>query len=335
MMIDHDFTSVMVDLFLTKLLKHFRSTREDRLDVLDTILPMMDGSIPPILIKFIDRLRKDSSQKVDRLLDHLLETTDDQAMKQFIINLTVNGYVHGSKIIRENELKFGFLIPPLITYDFNREEPFYLYKNNMERLISESEAVGIYTHRLILQHPRFSLHQAIELASQHPKSAFFIFVDPKHVTSTIIEPLKKINNTVLFLHLEPESTFEQSLSLLRQTRKLIGGFMRVEHQTLENYLTESHLRRLSKSKIPVQFLLPSQNHVLDHKLIERVNRTSYHPVITVEERSLIHDVSRSIFGTVRDLCIYSSGRTRSLHGTSAQITNTTLLSVLKQTMPKK
>lgn len=333
-MLDHDFKRVMMDLFLSKLLQHARQNKDQRLEFLESLIPFMNDSIPPLFIDFIHRLKENENKKLNSLIDQLLAIADDQTIKTIILNMIINGYMTGKDMILNHEKKFGFLLPLMITYHFNREEPFYLYKRNVKTLIHESESIGIFIHQLMLHHPRFSIHQAIELAREFPKSVFLLYVDPKVIDLGLNEYLKGVHHVVILIQMDDYPLFNEALTKIRPSRKIIGGFARVNHERLENYLTDSHLLRLTKDNVPLQVLLPQKHHVLNHQLIDRINHRSEQPVITVDGRHFIHETSRRIIGKPRAFTIYSSGRTESYLGKGGSVYNRSLLKVLRETMPK-
>lgn len=332
-MLDHALTKAVVDLFLTKLFLNLRDNNPDRLPFIEQFAPIVGDSVPPVLLHLIERMKRNNRWMT--IVNHLIEKTDELALKELISHLIVQAYLIGKEMISQHENQFGFLIPFVITYDLNREEPFYLHKRNVESIVTEAEGIGIYLHQFILYHPKLSLRQVLDIAHHHPNSLFILCVEPQTITLNVVQTLKPLNHVLLFLQMEPYSAFQDALSLLKRTRKPIGGFVRIGNQQLESYLTERHLSQLVADGIHLQLLIPQRQHRFDQTLIEKVNQKSPYPVLSVDARAMVQDMGRSLFGIAREFTIYSSGRCVADKGKTGFLNNRSLLNVLKEIMPRK
>lgn len=113
----------------------------------------------------------------------IAEDTDLDRLKTFGINVGLNSWTVGAKMIREKESELGYNIPWSLTFHIN--DVFFAFPpEEIQRLVKEGKACGIYTYLLHFTDENlqtFSLSDYHAVAGENPDCAFVYFLPPGYV----------------------------------------------------------------------------------------------------------------------------------------------------------
>lgn len=328
---EHDFAHTVADLMASKILNEIRKDKEKGIrQLIETAKNYFNGQIVEEYVTKLEPILEDPFGVYHRMLDHLLEGADNSHIKRFAINIGLNVLTNGSKLIGEQEERFGFYIPWYIRYDFDPSEPFLLKTKDFDRILAMSEKIGIFSHLMWFQHPDFLVEDACTIAENHSMSQFFFFLQPWHLTLEVVTRLKEVKNVFVLLCADHLPTFNEAIMKLKQTKTLFGAYLDTPKSM--NISLEDYTKRMKNLKVTLLLLnsptLKTEEFTTPYLLKEQ------DPVLLVDFKGALKSIDSEITKGSYPVLIDGNGRLQGEDGKSMSILNHSLLVALKSIMPK-
>lgn len=225
----------MVETLARKTLREIKNSphRSSR-NLVDLALHFSKGRFQRHFFELVQTMLKDERSQYFPLVQDIVDHVDHERLLRFGMNVGYNGCTLGAKKIREIEASQGFNIPWTVGLHMNapvQEERLALYHTN----INEGESLGIRVWQIF---SRQSAPKLLELAAQHPNSAFVLFTSASEITPQLAEMLESAPNVMPVIPYD--DTAEESCRLLRA------------HQLLYSVCcsyTDGDLRQISCGKL--------------------------------------------------------------------------------------
>lgn len=144
------------------------------------------------------------------LLHSLACNTDIRHIKRFGINIGLNSWTEGARLIREREREYGYNIPWSVTISI-ADDGFA--SAHLERLIGEAVQEGIVTFFLVLG--EVGMERLLGRLSRYPDCAFVLLVEPEAVTVEVADSLAQMLNCAASVNTK-NGGYERAFALLRE-----------------------------------------------------------------------------------------------------------------------
>lgn len=213
------------------------------------------------------------------LVRDTISHADIERLYTFSMNLGYNGCIIGSQHIRTNEKALGCNIPwgIALQMDMHSSEKIYqLYHT----AILEGEKLGIHIWMLFAG---TGAYESLSLVQNHLDSAFFLFCEPKDLSSIFLKEASKLNNLMIVVHYD-ENTAD-IYSKLRDMGLLYSVWYPYERKDLEAIMNGDLFSHLQQYSPIFTILLPNFNcldtihRLVHHKVIAARSEQKYHTIL--------------------------------------------------------
>ena len=158
----------------------------------------------------------DPDSKWSKLINCVLDQTDPHVARTTALNLGYEAFFRGTKMIRENRVKYQCNIPWLILFDPTSACNMhcvgcwageYGHKNNlsfedMDKIITEGKELGVYLYMLTGGEPLVRKADILKLAEKHNDVQFAIYTNSTLIDEPFCEEVQRLGNIAFMLSIE-------------------------------------------------------------------------------------------------------------------------------------
>lgn len=213
------FSRILIQTTLRKAIRDIRQTpQRSTRNLIDMALQFSDGRFQQAFFQMAQKMLCDEQSAYYPLLQDLATHVDEEKLLTFGMNVGYNSATFGAGHIRRQEEAGGYNIPWILSLELDRES-FARQQERCHALIEAGEHLGIYTW-LLFSHGCTA--QCVELASQHPNSAFVLFCDQGDMNWPLIDCASELNNLMLAVPMDENA--EITCDLLREAKILYSVY---------------------------------------------------------------------------------------------------------------
>lgn len=208
--------SVAIESFLKKLNK-VEDRDEAYLKLVDAVTKFWgkDGAKKETL----DAVRaaiNDPDNRWKKFINRVIDETDPHVAKMTLLNLGYEAFFHGTKMIRENRVKYNCNIPWLILFDPTSAcnmhckgcwSGTYGRKSNlsfedMDKIVTQGKELGVYLYMMTGGEPLVRKKDILRLAEKHNDVQFGIFDNSTLIDDEFCQEVVRLGNLTFMLSIE-------------------------------------------------------------------------------------------------------------------------------------
>ena len=158
----------------------------------------------------------DPNSKWTKLINCVLDQTDPHVARTTALNLGYEAFFRGTKMIRENRVKYQCNIPWLILFDPTSACNMhcvgcwageYGHKNNlsfedMDKIITQGKELGVYLYMLTGGEPLVRKKDILKLAEKHNDVQFAIYTNSTLIDEPFCQEVQRLGNIAFMLSIE-------------------------------------------------------------------------------------------------------------------------------------
>ena len=158
----------------------------------------------------------DPDSKWTKLINCVLDQTDPHVARTTALNLGYEAFFRGTKMIRENRVKYQCNIPWLILFDPTSACNMhcvgcwageYGNKNNlsfedMDKIVTQGKELGVYLYMLTGGEPLVRKKDVLKLAEKHNDVQFAIYTNSTLIDEPFCEEVRRLGNIAFMLSIE-------------------------------------------------------------------------------------------------------------------------------------
>ena len=250
----------------------------------------------------------DPDSKWTKLINCVLDQTDPHVARTTALNLGYEAFFRGTKMIRENRVKYQCNIPWLILFDPTSACNMhcvgcwageYGHKNNlsfedMDKIVTQGKELGVYLYMLTGGEPLVRKKDVLKLAEKHNDVQFAIYTNSTLIDEPFCEEVQRLGNIAFMLSIEgtPETNDARrgeghyaavmhAMDLLKKYGILFGTSICYTRQNIEAVTNDAFMRLLCEKGAHFGFYFhympvgsdADQNLLLSPEQREHVYRT--------------------------------------------------------------
>ena len=167
----------------------------------------------------LDKVReymKNPDNRWMKFLNHVLDETNPNYAKKFLLNLGYEAFFHGTKTIRANREKYNCNIPWLILFDPTDAcnmhcvgcwSGTYGHKNNMsyedmDKIVTQGKELGTYLYFMTGGEPTVRKADILKLAEKHSDCMFGLFSNSTLIDEELCQKIVELGNITFLLSIE-------------------------------------------------------------------------------------------------------------------------------------
>lgn len=186
----------------------------------------------------------DSRSSYFSMARHVLNTTDHRILKRVGINLGYNGWIHGSKILRQNAALTGYALPPSLFFDF---QGGMLPLPILEEMLTAGEEQGIYSSLFWVEGRTGEVEDVVQTLQNFSDHACFISCPPHLISDELAKAVRKAQNIAVVLPYT-SATYKKcrgAAQILVENKCLFGTSISYDSNSLSYILDPSLQKQLS------------------------------------------------------------------------------------------
>ena len=213
----------------------------------------------------------DPNSKWTKLINCVLDQTDPHVARTTALNLGYEAFFRGTKMIRENRVKYQCNIPWLILFDPTSACNMhcvgcwageYGHKNNlsfedMDKIVTQGKELGVYLYMLTGGEPLVRKKDVLKLAEKHNDVQFAIYTNSTLIDEPFCEEVQRLGNIAFMLSIEgtPETNDARrgeghyaavmhAMDLLKKYGIIFGTSICYTRQNIEAVTNDAFMRLL-------------------------------------------------------------------------------------------
>lgn len=166
--------------------------------------------------EYVKEYVKNPNNRWVKFINRVLDETNPQYARKFLLNLGYEAFFRGTKLIRENRKKYDCNIPWLILFDPTDAcnmhcvgcwSGTYGHKNNMsyedmDKIVREGKELGTYLYMMTGGEPLVRKKDILRLAEEHNDAMFAIFDNSTLIDEEFCEKVVELGNITFLLSIE-------------------------------------------------------------------------------------------------------------------------------------
>ena len=185
------------------------------------------------------------------LVNNLVNQINPETIKTFGINLGMNSWSYGSKMIRAQEARFGYNIPWSITFHCG-DNSSVLGPKQMNTIISQGKEKGIMAYLFLFTGQCSLLSECFNLVQRHTDCSFVFFVPSSVLSTGTISLITKCKN--LMVSVNTTNDWVRSTSYLKGQKCLYGVHKTYSNQSeAADILNGKWMQEVANSGTPFAF----------------------------------------------------------------------------------
>ncbi len=193
---------ILIETVVRTALKNLREDPERSIrNLVDMALRFSDDRFQQEFFQAAQTMLENENSPYYALVRDLISYADTDRLLQFGMDLGYNSCTLGAQQIRSNEERSGHNIPWTVLLQMDAHSPKRLPQYHAA--ISEGEGLGIYTWMLFAPS---APEKTLDLARNHPDSAFFLFFEPRDLSSSLMDGFSELKNLMPVLRYQEEQT---------------------------------------------------------------------------------------------------------------------------------
>lgn len=209
------FSRILIQTTVRKAIRDIRETpQRSTRNLIDMAVNFSTGRFHQEFFRMAQKMLTDESSAYYALLQDMAMHIDEDRLLSFGMNVGYNSGVCGARHIRRLEQSLGYNIPWSLSFEITAEG-IRTKEAHYHALIEAGEKMGIFTWIF------FSCScasECIELAAEHPHSAFTLFCAPGEIDCALIDRASDVNNLMLAVPMDEDVS--AACSLLREAGML-------------------------------------------------------------------------------------------------------------------
>lgn len=197
------------------------------------------GHFQQDVFSIIQKALENENSGYYEMMANLLRNTDHDAIKTFGVNMGYNAWTYGARKIRAKEKETGKCLPPTLYLRYKPHAVQGLTRSVMHRLISEGQALGIYSYMLRETGEPSDSCEMLDLFTEFPECAFVLLRPAGRMTAAQIQLAKLCRNLLVLLPAaDPETTL--TAPILRDQKilfSLYGVYSSADEVEKDNFET--------------------------------------------------------------------------------------------------
>lgn len=203
----------MVDVVLSHVDKDRQKTMGQLVDVAKQFY---GGAFSDETYEHAKQTLTDPDSKWSKLINCVLDQTDPNVARTMALNLGYEAFFRGTKMIRENRVKYQCNIPWLILFDPTSACNMhcvgcwageYGHKNNlsfddMDKIITQGKELGVYLYMLTGGEPLVRKADILKLAEKHNDVQFAIYTNSTLIDEPFCKEVVRLGNIAFMLSIE-------------------------------------------------------------------------------------------------------------------------------------
>ena len=151
-----------------------------------------------------------------KFLNQIIDETDPNCARSLLVNLGYEGFLRGTKMIRENRKIYNCNIPWLILFDPTDAcnlhctgcwSGTYGHKNNlafedMDKIVSEGKELGTHLYLMTGGEPTVRMKDIFRLAEKHNDCYFALFSNSTLIDEEVCKEVVRLGNITFLLSVE-------------------------------------------------------------------------------------------------------------------------------------
>lgn len=210
---------VVVDKLLRKLNK-----KEDYSERTEYFLKIADSTVKfwgkdATNMNSLNKVREafnDPDNRWVKFLNQIIDETDHNCAKKILVNLGYEGFLRGTRMIRENRQVYNCNIPWLILFDPTDAcnlhctgcwSGTYGHKNNlsyedMDKIVSQGKELGTHLYLMTGGEPTVRMKDILKLAESHNDCYFALFSNSTLIDEDLCKEVVRLGNITFLLSVE-------------------------------------------------------------------------------------------------------------------------------------
>ncbi len=191
---------ILIETVVKTTLKNLKEDPERSIrNLVDMALQFSGNRFQQQFFQAAQTMLKNENSPYYALVRDLISYADTDRLLQFGMDLGYNSCILGAQQIRSNEKRSGHNIPWTVLFQMDAHSPKRLPQYHAA--ISEGEGLGIYTWMLFA--PSVP-EKTLDLIRNHPDSAFFLFFEPRDLSSSLMDGFSELKNLMPVLRYQEE-----------------------------------------------------------------------------------------------------------------------------------
>lgn len=192
------------------------SERTQTLMKIADMLPKFYREMHPERIEIIKKGIQDPNNRYMKLLNSVLDNSDPEYAKKFIMALGFEAGLRGTKMIRKNREKYGCNIPWLILFDPTMACNMHcigcwsgtyghkasLTYEEMDRIVTQGKELGVHIYMLTGGEPLVRKNDILRLCREHGDCFFAVYTNSTLITEDLCQKVRDLGNLTFLVSIE-------------------------------------------------------------------------------------------------------------------------------------
>ncbi|MBS7220924.1 MAG: hypothetical protein KH033_06200 [Clostridiales bacterium] len=251
-MIKEKMVRAMLEPLVSKAIKDIKSDPERGLrNTVDLALNFPTGRFSKKLFQITQKMLSNENSAYYNLINKISADVNEENLKDFSMNIGYNSCTFGAKKLREKESEMGFAIPWSISL-YSSELPNW--SEYVDKIIDQGNDFGIYLYP-IFGSMAFDL-KMIDIYKKHNDCAFVLLVDADDVCSADLNNIDNINNILISISGDDNSSVLKASDKLRKYGRLYSYHLYYSEKNAEKILEDGFLKSLEQYTNSFVFYIP-------------------------------------------------------------------------------
>lgn len=274
------------------------------------------------------------------IISRLIKNTSHKTIAGFGINIGFNSLTYGANIIREHEKEFGYSIPWVIVFNFEKSTDDHITAHEADKLIQEGKKTGIYSYMMMFGKNIEMLDEMYAAIEKNQDCAIVIFIKPCIIDEETAKKLSSLSNLCINVIID-DCTLDfaaEKTNMLRKYKCFYGGYMYYNDNNASDIMNGVVSNKLLSASMNFAVLVKDQEcsdetSIKVYEYIYNSRTRMNHPVCLMDFYGDIARIDSIISEESFFLCIDSNGHAAasSLYGAKSElnIRTSSLADILK------